>query len=320
VLSKIYSLFPTARIDVRNHARGRSGYGQYHKDMALDLALLRSPQLHTLELVVLQSGEQNCKPGRTVSEFPVIKQILQGSSNLRVLRLGCIRDGGFDFERLDPYYDAFRTDGEGPLNLQFRNKDRFPTLVEFGILKESNRIHELGYDLSKSHCIAWKRAMNWKALVRLDLGNARPGGFFMVFCGYIPQLKSLKFRLSRGKDSNEDPAPLLRATTRFLDSITGLEELKVGDWTRSFFPDLWPSIAKHGHSLTTLEVNASEIGNERIPGWSAEALTQLLSSLPRLRTLAVAVDLLRSPIKGWGGSLEWVYRSSTLNPHDSILT
>ncbi|KFY13798.1 hypothetical protein V492_03039 [Pseudogymnoascus sp. VKM F-4246] len=298
VLSKIHILFPTARLNVKNTERGQSPH-------ELDIDLLRSPQLHSLELVVLQSGQYYCRPDQTVSEFPVLKQILLGSPNLRVLRLGYIRHEGYDFARFARYYESFNTDGEGPLNLQFQNKDCLPTLTELGILTEERRIYEPGYDLSKEHCIAWKSAMNWKALTKLDLGNARTGNFFMIFRGHIPQLKSLKFRLSRGKDSDEDPAPLLQATTRFLDSITGLEQLKVDDWTRSFFPDLWPSIAKHGHSLTCLEVNASERGNRYCPGWSAEPLTQLLSSLPNLGTLSLAVDLLKSPGKGWNGSLLW---------------
>ena len=307
VLSKIHSLFPTARIHVKNRDRARSPYGRYDRDMALDIDLLRSPQLHSLEIVVLQSGEYNYGPDRTISEFPILKQILLGSSNLRVLRLGCIQETRYDFAKFAQYYESFNTDGEGPLNLQLQNKDCLPTLVELGILKEAHRIYEPGYDLSKAHCIAWKRAMNWKALRRLDLGNARPGDFFMVFCGHIPQLKSLKFRLSCGKDSNEDPAPLLRATIRFLDSVMGLEELEVADWTRSFFPSLLSSIAKHGHSLTCLEVNASERGNKNFPGLVEESLTQLLSDLPKLSTLSLAVDLLKTPRNGWNGSLLWVY-------------
>ncbi|KFY35974.1 hypothetical protein V494_05427, partial [Pseudogymnoascus sp. VKM F-4513 (FW-928)] len=267
--------------------------------------VLREADNAYLELVVLQSGQYYCRPDQTVSEFPVLKQILLGSPNLRVLRLGYIRDERYDFAKFAQYYESFNTNGEGPLNLQFQNKNCLPALAELGILTEERRIYKPGYNLSKEHCIAWKSAMNWESLTKLDLGNARTGDFFMIFRGHIPQLKSLKFRLSRGRDSDEDPAPLLQATTRFLDSITGLEQLKVDDWTRSFFPDLWPSIAKHGHSLTSLEVNASERGNRYCPGWSAEPLTQLLSSLPNLGTLSLAVDLLKSPGKDWNGSLLW---------------
>lgn len=275
--------------------------------MAIDLDLLRSPQLHSLDFVILRNGDfSSSSPDREISEFPVLKQILQRSPNLRILKLGSVQEPSYEFGRFYQRYAEFDTDGDGPLNLQFKNKASFPTLVEIGILKEDIRANVPGYDLSASHCIAWKAAMNWKALTKLDLGNAHPNDFFVIFRGQIPQLKKLKFRLSRGSDSQDDPATLLQATKRFLDSIKGLDELVVEDRTRYFFPDLWHSIQKHEHSLRSLGVNASESSNRNVPGWAAEPLTQLLEGLPRLTTLSMAVDLLKSPGYWNRNTLAWV--------------
>ncbi|PVH73038.1 hypothetical protein DL98DRAFT_608610 [Cadophora sp. DSE1049] len=305
VLSTILTRFPTVQLYVKNIDRGRSSDGRYGRDTTLDLDLLHSPQLHSLELVVLQTGDYYCGPSQINSEFPVLRQLFHGNPNLRILRLGGFQEVCYSFYHFAKSYESFDTSGDGPLNLQFQKKDQFPTLVELVILKKKYCIHDPGYDFSKEHCIAWKKVMDWKALQKLDLGNARPDDFFMIFCGHIPQLKSLKFRLNLGKDSSEDPVPLLRLTTRFLDSITGLEELEVADWTRAFFPDLCASIMSHGKSLNRLEINASERGNRNFPGWSAESLSQMLSELPKLRTLSIAVDILRAPNRGWVGSLIW---------------
>lgn len=287
--------------------------------MAIDLDLLRSPQLHSLDFTVLQNGFYG--PDREISEFPVLKQILQRSPNLRVLRLGCTQELSYDFGRFYQRYAEFNTDGDGPLNLQFKNKDSFPTLEEVGILKERFRIDVPGYDLSKAHCIAWKKATDWTVLVKLDLGNTPPNDFFMIFRNQVPQLKSLKFRLSRRSDLPDDPAILLQATRRFLDSISGLDELVIEDWTRNFFPDLYLSILRHGHSLRTLEVNASERSNKNVPGWAVEPLTQLLKGLPRLNALCMAVDLLKPPGYWDGRSLAWVcnaLRQRTQHPANKI--
>ncbi|KAL2071991.1 hypothetical protein VTL71DRAFT_11334 [Oculimacula yallundae] len=137
--------------------------------------------------------------------------------------------------------------------------------------------------------------MNWRGLRKLDLGNAKSNDFCVIFCADLPQLRNLKFRVSCGKKSRDDPEPLMELTFRFLDSIDELEELVVADWSRNLFSGLVSSIVRHESSLRHLEVNPGKDRKEGCPGWAVKPLTQLLNELPRLRNLSRAIDLLKAP-------------------------
>jgi hypothetical protein len=288
VLSKFHARFPDALLEVTNRDRA---YNYMH----LDLDLLRSPQLHSLDLLVLQTVLSNNGDDRQISEYPVLKQILQRSSNLRILKLGHLRREGYEIGTLyQKWHSEHKTEGDGELNLPFQNKDKFPTLTELSIIKGEYFNVDRNYDMNMAHCIAWKKAMNWKALTKLDLGNVRPFDFFKVFRGYIPQLTALRFRLSRGQAGADDAAPLLLVTNRFIDSIKALKELIIEDWTKSFFADLCPSIRSHQKSLRSLEVNPSVNPNYEVVSWDSASMVQLLENVSELDTLALAVDLSKS--------------------------
>ena len=192
--------------------------------------------------------------------------------------------------------ESYQVEDSRPFCKQSRSEDSFPILKELASLtKNRNPHHPPGFELSERQCIVWKTAWNWKSLVELDLWNARPHDFFVIFRGCVPQLRILKVRLSLGPEGKEDPAPLIREMNGFLDGIEALEELVVEDWTRVLFPGICPSIARHGHSLRSLDVNPTDRLSHYLPGWSEEPLKNLLDSLPKLSKLATAIDLLKSP-------------------------
>ncbi|KAL5328785.1 hypothetical protein ACEPPN_002289 [Leptodophora sp. 'Broadleaf-Isolate-01'] len=311
VVSNFHILFPSALLSIRTRKRGAAAPWGYYWNTAVDLDLRRSLQPHCLDFVAIQNGSgfplgASPDSSKEIAEFPVLKNILQRGPNIRILELGCIAGGNYMIGNIQQKAEPYKNDDNRPFHTQFRSEDLFPTLKEIASLTQNRNIyHPPGFELSKPQCIAWKTAMNWKALVELDLWNARPNDFFVIFRGHIPQLKILKFRLSLGPEIKEDPAPLLRATTRFLDSIEELEELVISDWTRTLFPGLCTSIARHGHSLRSLDVNPTERLSKSVPGWTAEPLKQLLGSLPKLVKLAIAIDLLKSPGYWSPGELAW---------------
>ncbi|KAG4439921.1 hypothetical protein IFR05_004596 [Cadophora sp. M221] len=311
VVSGFHTLFPSALLSIRTRQRGNAAPWGYYWNTAVDLDLRRSLQPDCLDFVAIQNGSDiplgaSPDPSKEITEFPVLKNILQRSPNVRILELGCIAGGNYMIGNIVQKVESYKSDDSHPFYTQPRSQESFPTLKEVVSLTQNRNIyHPPGFQLSKPQCIAWKTSMNWKALVELDLWNSRPNNFFVIFRGYIPQLKILKFRLSLGPGSVEGPAPLLHATTRFLDSIEGLEELAISDWTRTLFPGLCESIARHGHSLRSLDVNPTERLSKYVPGWSAEPLKQLLESLPKLVNLAIAIELLKSPGYWSPGVLAW---------------
>jgi hypothetical protein len=242
VLERFHSRFPNARLEDRN--RGRAS-----RFAPLDLNLLRSPQLHTLDILLHQTAIRVDGEERNVSEFPALKRMLQQNPNLRVLRLAYSKNNLYQLgAQSQNWQSEYNIDGQGHLNLQFEQGDTFPTLTELVIIgnKREQLEWQYNYDMSERHCIAWKRVMNWSSLTKLDLGASNSYNFFTVFCGSVPQLKSLKFRLI------QRPEPALAVTERFLDSIHALEELAIEDDTKEFFVPLCTSIRKHGESLRRL--------------------------------------------------------------------
>ncbi|KAH7407278.1 hypothetical protein BKA64DRAFT_666206 [Cadophora sp. MPI-SDFR-AT-0126] len=311
VASNFHTLFPSSLLSVRSRKRGAPAPWGYYWNTAVDLDVRRSLQPLCLDFVAVQNGSKfpiGASPdsGKEVAEFPVLKNILQRSPDVCTLALGCIAGGSYMIGNIHQKAELHNNEDTRLFYKQLRSKDSFPSLKEIACLtKDRNMYYPPGFELSKAQCIAWKTAMNWKALVELDLWNARPNDFFVIFRGHIPQLKILKVRLSLGPEHKEDPAPLLRATARFLDSIDGLEELAISDRSRRLFPGLCPIIARHGHSLMSLDVNPTERLSKYLPGWTAEPLEHLLDSLPKLVKLAIAIDLLKSPGHWSFGVLAW---------------
>jgi hypothetical protein len=154
--------------------------------------------------------------------------------------------------------------------------------------------------MNMAHCIAWKKVMNWTALTKLDLGAAQSYDFLVVFCGSVPQLKSLKFRLTEPLDA------IRTITEQFLDGINALEHLTIQDETRFFFVDLCASIRKHGGSLKFLDINPSILSSTDPAGIASDHLGYLLETLPRLQNLALAVDLGGSDVQWPRNVYEWV--------------
>ena len=209
------------------------------------------------------------------------------------------------YQRVEQYENEDKDDC--PFYKQFRSEDSFPILGELASLtRDCNPHHPPGFELSKAQCIAWKTAWSWKSLAELDLWNARLNDFFVIFRGCVPQLKCLKVRLSLEPEEEHDHAALIRAMERFLDGVAGLEELVVEDRTRMLLPGICPSIARHGHSLRSLDVDPTERMSHYLPGWFQEPLKELLASLPRLNKLAIAIDLIKSPGYWSPGVLAWV--------------
>lgn len=245
-----------------------------------------------------------------IAVLPVLGQIFQHGTYIRLLSLGILEGDSYIVGNLHEIIELDESDREGSLTSYIQNQDSLSARDELaGLIRNRNLYHSPGYDLTKPQCIAWKKAMNWKPLIKLDLWNSRITDFFMIFRGSLPQLKSLTFRLTLGPESNDDPTLLLRLTTQSLDSIQGLEELVIIDWTKSSFLGVSISIARHGHTFRSHEVNPSERLNRSLPGWAVEPLIQLLQTVPKLRNLALAIEAIKSPGYWSFGILAWVRMS-----------
>lgn len=253
-----------------------------------DLDLLLSPQLHTLEYVVF------CKSTTEISEFPILKHILSQSKNLRVLRLEIANSWNYDWNNL---YHILSGHGlgrslGGQFNLQLTKDSWFPPLEELKICTQ--------YALTRDHCLAWRKCMDWSKLRILDLGDRCPQSFFTELRGSIPHLISLKFMYELGLTPRhevhheQDTGHRCRTVSEvgeFLDSINGLEELYIKNHGEVFFKQLWFYIIRHLPTIKVLEVYTSPFTFDSHHAWGQSDLLVFWASAPRLEILSIDLEL-----------------------------
>lgn len=153
--------------------------------------------------------------------MPCLDRILQCSPYVSIIELSITQGGSYIVGNVYDDAESDRSDEKVSLNL--KNQRSLPTLREIAVLKETRNAYFLPSDtyLTKELCIAWKKSINWKALTRLDLWNSPPDEFLMIFRAYLPQLKSLKFRMGSEPYSNLDSESLLRIPTQFVIRLRG---------------------------------------------------------------------------------------------------
>lgn len=265
--------------------------------MVMDLEILTSPQLHSLSYTFLKENRSSSR-----SELSIMARIMTASKNLRILRFVCEPDSRFNFEDYYGFYERFGSDGHGPKNLPFNAftlDDKLEPLEELAFCSAPLRT-ECFYDFADSHCNAWRFCMDWSKLRTLDLGGQGPSPFFEIFRGYVPNLKSLSFTLTRGGPTGVEN---VRTIGDFLDSIKGLEQLCVTNTTDGFFPIVFSYVKKHGPTLTTLKT--SNVMNATWK-WTEPAFVELLQSCPKLIKLTVDVEPGRRIRPDGENKLVWV--------------
>ncbi|RDL35315.1 uncharacterized protein BP5553_07246 [Venustampulla echinocandica] len=309
-----HARFPSARLCYTNTSRGRDANAGREYNMVMDLEILTSPQLHSLSYTFLKEDS-----GSSRSELPIMARIMTASKNLRILRFVCEPDRRFHFEDYYGFYERFGSDGHGSKNLPFSAftlDDQLEPLEELAFSSDPLRAESF-YDFSDSHCNAWRYCMDWSKLRTLDLGGQGPSPFFEIFRGYVPNLKSLSFTLTRGGLPNIG-VENVRIIGNFLDSINGLEQLCVTNATNGFFPILWSHVKRHGPTLRTLKT--SNVLNATWK-WTEPALLELLQSCPELTELTVDVELGRGIQPNGEKESVWPKRSfSTLSQFTLLRT
>lgn len=295
VLRLFHSRFPEARLCVSNLTRG-SVKGT-PSDKSMDVELLSSPQLYSLEYTVLCDN-----PTTRLSEFPVLRKVLLPNKNLRILRLGCSSNHRIPSR---DYQDQSQFN-QGPFNLDLRPGDSFAELNELEFISKPNVYGYQLYDLSHEHCKAWKECAALSKLQKLNLGQLPSQVFFAAVPGSVPLLNSLTFTIQSLFVSRWEPENLETVTAQFLDSILGLEVLRINNESKKFYPKVWLSIQNHGKSLKELTMDVSEYQNKEVPGWAESRFIQLLEHCPRLSTLTIKVLLQKSPEHNANRQLIWV--------------
>ena len=284
-LELVSERFPDARIHVKNVSRGRA---TQLDALPMDVQLLLSPQLHSLEYVVLKEVDE---PWR--DEMDILAQILQRNCSLKTLRFACqsgkVQDLG---TQISPHGLAFDTSRKTRLV-------RLPLLEKGNIWidKFSFRLEDLTflpgsygtqtYNLGDPHCRALKQCLDCSKLTVVDLGLLPAAVFYQTFMGSMAQLKTLRVAVNSDDEIYRGPAGI-QLLGEFLDSITALQELLLRLETDGFFPLLWPQVKRHGKSLRKLDTESLDRAVRS--NWSAETVKELADACPVLEELSVDLD------------------------------
>lgn len=190
--------------------------------MPLDRILLATSQIHSVDLYIQSSPSS--KPHDAYSEYRILQDCLTKGNSIKRLSISFHCPGFFvEVIPLDTQDSAllhWNHVPRAPLNFDWQDGDRFPSLRELKLPEEQ-------YHLPESHCIAWTRCMDFTHLLRLDLGRFSPQHLLTTLTGRVPQLQYLRFgtwRRSIIDDTWHSPTPL--AMKRFLDSIAALQEVE----------------------------------------------------------------------------------------------
>lgn len=247
--------------------------------MSMDIDLLTSPQLYSLEYTVL------CQSCMTVSEFPVLTKILLQSRNLRILRLGCQTEAGFQIKDYLHLYTSYDTDGSGTFNLCLKPKDEFPPLEELTFISPAYIFMKPLYDMSRDHCIALKSCLDLSKLKILRLGATSSVVFFAEPIGCTPNVRSSSFTISGSAIIDQSFEYVQTVTMEFLKSLSNLQELHIVNPSRKYFPEIWPIVQSHATTLQKLLIHVPEDQSELISGDGTGAklsLSEIGSTLRRL--------------------------------------
>jgi len=241
-----------------------------------DIDLLSSPQLYSLKYLALTEGY----PFKT-SELQFLKLILTQAKNLRILHLDVGGDIAYSFSPVQEILRKRGIDcsGKGPMNLGFQEGDTISSLQELSILS-------LIYDLSASHCSAWKQCMDWTCITTLNLGDRCPASFFTILRDSLPNLLSLRFMFALGENEQQQCNNVSQVGD-FLDSVQGLNELHIHNDGGPVFEQLWPYLRRHLPTIRILDIYTFPLKFSACHAWRNDDLIQLLQSSPMIEMLSV---------------------------------
>ncbi|KAG4429365.1 hypothetical protein IFR05_015151 [Cadophora sp. M221] len=306
VLKTFHVNHPNARLHVSQKSR-ISWWSPAPKPLEVDV--LKSPQLYSLSMNIVRDTHFPF-----YSEYPTVWAIIKNSKNLRILRIGAEQDNRPINRRRGPQPPFTHT--AQPLHFPIQQGDSLEPLSELTFFSSGYPV--LQYDLSAHHCAKLRDVSDWSHLKVLDFGEQSTVHFWSIFRGYIPNLKTARFRFSQ---------PGIRATVtsgtadeigKFLDSITGLEELDIKIADGDFFNVLFKYIKHHGPTLQVLKTSNIETWRRSIPQlprWNEKDLLELQAIFPRLRELDVDLACEES-----GDGITWGNERKILWPSAALST
>ncbi|MCJ1281074.1 hypothetical protein MMC26_000392 [Xylographa opegraphella] len=219
--------------------------------------------------------------------------------------------------------------GDDPWSFNWRAGDRFPDL-EALTLSGYDWESESGFDWSTRRppsIDAWKAAMNWDLLKRLDLDRP-PNSFLEAFRGELRSLEALILRPRWGFWGDEDTfcvfdeaAKQLRENyTTFIAALPPLRELSISGMGELL--NITPILEAHGPSLRKLIIHeferdcTYESGNATLirPFLNVAQIEEIKTAAPNLESLSL--DVYRSANR-WPTT---IFKALTAFPNLSNLT
>ena len=293
VISKLQKEWPDAKLEVSNNYLRRT-----------DIRMYSSPLLHSLKFNILNHTATVVATDQLeqYSIFPDLRKILIKSPNLRKLSII------FGYNWM-PSRVNWSGDIAAPrvLNLPLIPSDWLPPLHELSFSGPPET-----YEFDLEHCRIWSKCMDWSQLRRLDLGISCPQHFFEQIGSQLRSLRSLTAGIRTGnrRYTHWKCGPLtcenLGTFTSFIESLPGLQELRVTDFEAS--PEKISSVIVYGvEDLRSLSYHASICRSSRRSGkphaWKVLALEYLRRRHPNLSHLEVDFPLVEG---------KWVSRGSKL--------
>ncbi|KAJ4360681.1 uncharacterized protein N0V89_001248 [Didymosphaeria variabile] len=230
VLQKLHSTWSDLEISATVVDREDAVNAAYRK---MDLRLLSSPLLARLTYVVYERGYRSDQPCR--SDWPKLSQALSSGGNVRSISIQSQQDSSSAYRHML----VEDTEPEKLPRLDLSLGACFSKLEQLRIRNQSYYT----YLWDEEHCRALRNFIDPSRLRALDFGNDNPEVFFTTFAGILPDLKVLQFGAKRNTS--------LQPAKDFIDSLSGLETLEIGEAQRGF-DELWPVIEKHKDTLKTL--------------------------------------------------------------------
>ena len=155
--------------------------------------------------------------------------------------------------------------GDDPWSFNWRKRHRFPTLENLTISGYDWDSQEVSFTKGRRPIStqAWKAAMDWSKLKRLDLSRP-PASFLKAFHGELSSLQSLVVRPEKGFwgdeitlcDFDEAGHKLRQDWTSFIVALPPLHQLKISGMGN--MPNMTQILAAHGPTLRKLKIHDHE--------------------------------------------------------------
>lgn len=272
VLEALHRDHPSARLKVTNHNR---------KDLALDEALLSSPQLHTLDITVRCIHRGTTRPQDGNGDLSNLKTLLMRGGNLKVLRLRLSKLEHFSIAKRSQY-NTSTVVAVGPSHFRFQHTDTFPMLEELVISRADNLAPV--YEFSPKHCSDWAYAMDWSEMRILDVASTNSEHLLREIAGLVPKLHTLRL----------NPSSIDRDTLEsFLHTVPLLTDLKLvsGSTSKVYIGSFDKAVTRVcetiGPQLRSLQI---ECKFHLTMPWQSARFQEVLGLCPQLRYFESIID------------------------------